>query len=105
MHAVCSQLFVLGDEIRKRFFAILLLLVLAIPVYGQSNYAVLIGTITDSQQLAVPGASIELTDINTGAVRCVATNQLGLFEIQGLLPDDYKLKVAAHRGSIHAGLD
>jgi hypothetical protein len=80
---------------RKRLFAILLLLVCAISVYGQSNYAVLTGTITDSQQLAVSGASVELTDINTGAVRRAATNQLGLFEIQGLLPDDYKLKVEA----------
>ncbi len=79
----------------KRFFATLLPLVCAIPAYGQSNYAVLTGTITDSQHLAVSGASIELTDINTGAVRRTATNQLGLFEIQGLLPDDYQLRVEA----------
>jgi hypothetical protein len=85
----------LGDEMIKRFFATLLLLVCAIPAYGQSNYAVLTGTITDSQHLAVSGASVELTDINTGAVRRTATNQLGLFEIQGLLPDDYQLRVEA----------
>ena len=80
---------------RKQFGVLLLLLVFAFPAYSQSNYAVLTGTITDSQRLPVSGASIELTDANTGAVRRVVTNQLGLFEIQALLPDDYRLKVEA----------
>jgi hypothetical protein len=79
----------------KRCCVFLFLLVLAVPGFGQSNYAVLSGTVTDSQHLAVVGAAIELTATRTGAVRRVATNQRGLFEAPALLPDDYELKVEA----------
>ena len=79
----------------KRICAALFLLGLALPGFGQSNYAVLTGTITDSQHLAVAGATVELTAASTGAVRRVLTNQQGLFEAPALLPDDYELKVEA----------
>src|SRR5260370_35514692 len=79
----------------KRICAVLFLLGLALPGFGQSNYAVLTGTITDSQRLPVAGATIELTAASTGAVRRVVTNQQGLFEAPALLPDAYELKVEA----------
>jgi hypothetical protein len=79
----------------KRCCVLLFLLALATPGFGQSNYAVLTGTVTDSQHLPVVGAAIELTAASTGAVRYVVTNQRGLFEAPALLPDDYELKVAA----------
>jgi Carboxypeptidase regulatory-like domain len=75
--------------------ALLLLLLLAFPAIGQSNYATLTGTVTDAQQLPVAGATIELTAASTGAVRRVVTNQQGLFEAPALLPDEYELKIAA----------
>jgi len=74
---------------------LLLLLLLAIPAFGQSNYATLTGTITDSQQLPLAGATIELTAASTGAIRRVLTNQQGLFEAPALLPDEYELKIEA----------
>src|SRR5437660_1233234 len=79
----------------RRSCALLVLLGLAVPGFGQSNYALLTGTITDSQHLPVAGAAIELTAASTGAIRRVATNQQGLFEAPALLPDDYQLKVEA----------
>jgi hypothetical protein len=79
----------------KRCCALLLLLGLAVPGFGQSNYALLTGTVTDAQHLPVVGAAIELTAASTGAVRRVVTNQRGLFEAPALLPDDYELKVVA----------
>src|SRR2546429_4473830 len=79
----------------RRSCILLLLLGLAVPGFGQSNYALLTGTITDSQHLPVAGAAIELTAASTGAIRRVATNQQGLFEAPALLPDDYQLKVEA----------
>src|ERR1700738_3614863 len=69
------------------------LLGLAVPGFGQSNYTVLTGTVTDSQQLPVAGAIVELTAASTGAIRRVVTNQQVLFEAPALLPDDYELKV------------
>src|SRR5256886_2004340 len=65
------------------------------PGFGQSNYAVLTGTVTDSEHLPVAGAAVELTAASTGAIRRAITNQQGLFEASALLPDDYELKVQA----------
>jgi hypothetical protein len=73
----------------------LLLLALAIPTLGQSNYAVLTGAIVDAQHLPVAGAAVQLTAASTGAIRRLVSNQQGLFEAPALLPDDYTLKVEA----------
>jgi hypothetical protein len=74
---------------------LLLLVALAIPTYGQSNYAVLTGSIVDAQHLPVAGAAVQLTAASTGAIRRLVSNQQGLFEAPALLPDDYTLKVEA----------
>ena len=66
-----------------------------IPVLGQSNYAVLTGSVTDLQRLPVAGAAVQLTAVSTGAIRRVITNQQGLFDAPALLPDDYELKIEA----------
>src|SRR5258708_22512743 len=79
----------------KRSCVLLFLLGLALPGFGQSNYAVLTGTITDSQHLPVAGAAVQLTAVSTGAIRRVVTNQQGFFEAPALLPDDYELKIEA----------
>ncbi len=68
---------------------------LTLSLHGQSNFAVLTGSVADSQHLPVVGATVELTAASTGAVRRVITNQQGLFEAPALLPDDYELKVEA----------
>ena len=76
----------------------LLLLVLGffgLSAFGQSNYAVVTGTVTDPQHLPVVGAAIQLTAASTGAVRHVVTDQRGLFEASALLPDDYELTTEA----------
>jgi len=72
-----------------------LLLVFTTPTFGQSNYAVVAGAVTDEQHLPVAGAAIQLTATSTGATRRVVTNQQGLFEVPALLPDDYELKTEA----------
>ena len=69
-------------------------LALALPAFGQSNFAVLTGAVSDSQHLPVAGATVELTAASTGAVRRVITSQQGLFEAPALLPDDYEVKVS-----------
>ena len=62
---------------------------------AQSNYAVLSGSILDPQSHAITGATVELTSPSTGAVRRVSTNGQGLYEISGLQPGGYELRVAA----------
>src|SRR5450432_957857 len=73
----------------------LLVLGCALSAFGQSNYGVVMGTVTDPQHLPVVGASIQLTAAKTGASRHVSTNQQGLFEASALLPDDYAIATEA----------
>jgi len=62
---------------------------------GQSNYASLSGTIFDSQHRAVPGATVQVISVGTRAVRQVTSNDQGLYQVTGLLPEEYKLAVQA----------
>ena len=79
----------------RRSCVLLLLFGVALPGFGQCNYAALTGTVTDSQHLPIAGAAVELVAASTGAIRRIVTNQQGLFEAPALLPDDYELKVEA----------
>ena len=72
-------------------FVLLCLLGLAVPVFGQSNYAVVTGTVTDSQFLPVAGATVQFKAVSTGAIRVLTTNGQGLFFAPALPPDDYDL--------------
>ncbi len=63
--------------------------------FGQSNYAGLGGTVTDPQSKPFVGADLQLTASSTQAVRRASSNDQGIFEITGLLPGDYELKVQA----------
>ncbi|HEX6045940.1 MAG TPA: carboxypeptidase-like regulatory domain-containing protein [Pyrinomonadaceae bacterium] len=62
---------------------------------AQSNYANLSGTVFDPQQKAVAGCSVQLTSETTGASRQTVTNDLGQFQITGVLPGDFNLSVQA----------
>ncbi len=71
------------------------LLALVVPVFGQSNYAVVTGTVTDPQSLPVSGARVQFTALSTGAIRVLSTNDRGLFSAPALPPDDYELTTEA----------
>ena len=74
---------------------LLFLLFLGPGAFGQSNYAVVSGTITDPQQGPVAGAAVVLTSNETHAERRVTTNSQGIFQITGILPGQYTLLVTA----------
>ena len=75
--------------------AALLLSSITFTVIAQSNYASLSGTVYDPQHHAIPGAAVQLTADSTHAVRQVVSNEQGIFQITGLLPDQYKVSVQA----------
>ena len=79
--------------IQLSLFAILLLA--ATTAYSQSNYASLSGTVFDPQQQAIAGGTIELKSMSTNSSRQATTNDLGIFQISGLLPGQYVLSVSA----------
>jgi len=81
---------------KSSLFLLVVYLLLSAPLFGQSNYGVITGTVADAQHLPIAGAAVQLTAASTGTVRRVVTNQEGLFEAPALLPDDYTLKTEAN---------
>src|SRR5438876_834409 len=70
-------------------------LFIQVECLGQSNYASLAGTVFDPQRQAIPGASLQLMSVGTRAVRQVTSNEQGIYQITGLLPEEYQLTVQA----------
>jgi hypothetical protein len=70
-------------------------LALSALALGQSNYAVVSGTVRDSQSLPVVRATVNFKALSTGATRSVTTNEAGIFYAPALLPDDYEVTTAA----------
>lgn len=73
----------------------LVVLLISSSAFGQSNYAVLGGTVVDPQQRVIAGATVQLTSLGTHAVRRVISDEQGIFQITGLQPGDYELNVEA----------
>jgi Carboxypeptidase regulatory-like domain len=77
----------------RTFFVLWCLMGLVVAGFGQSNYAVVTGTVADSQSLPLVGATVQFKAQSTGAIRVLTTNGSGLFSASALPPDDYELTV------------
>src|SRR5215470_772859 len=71
----------------------LLLIAFSPAIFAQSNYATLVGTVSDPQNRPLPGATVQITSAGTQAIRKVASNEFGIYRVTGLLPGDYELEV------------
>src|SRR5579871_6540585 len=82
-------------QAKNRFFLLPLLFVLAcVGAYAQAN-SELTGIVTDQTGAVVAGAHITLTDPATGFTKSTDSGQTGLYDISGLNPANYNLKVTA----------
>src|SRR5437867_11095746 len=81
------------QEITMRTFLITLVLcfVLAAPVFGQSSYATLGGTISDGSGALIPGVTVTATNNATGVVTTAVSNEVGVYNLPSLLPGVYKV--------------
>jgi hypothetical protein len=82
---------------KAKFRYILLPLLLAIwcvGAFAQANSEVT-GIVTDQTGAVVPGAQITLTNPATGATQSTQAGATGLYDIAGLNPGAYNMKVAA----------
>jgi len=75
-------------------FAAGLTVLLAAPVRAQST-ATLQGTVTDAQGAAVPGASVSVKSVATGAQRDVVTDNHGDYQVASLPVGLYRVEVGA----------
>lgn len=71
------------------------LLLACVTCVAQSNYSTVRGTVTDSQEHAIPAATVSVTSTATSFQRITKSNGTGIFEISGLLPGEYTLRVEA----------
>lgn len=66
-----------------------------VPALAQSGRGTVVGTVTDAHGAVVAGATLQLTEINTGSVYPGESTPQGLFTFPELLPGRYALKVTA----------
>jgi len=72
-----------------------LLLLVPAPSYGQAVYGSIIGTVTDPQGAAIPGATITIFNIRKGTSDTTTTNESGNYSATHLVPDTYRVRVEA----------
>jgi outer membrane receptor protein involved in Fe transport len=73
-----------------------MLLSLAAPsIFAQSDLASIRGTVQDNSGAAVPGASIEITSVDSGATRTTVSDDQGNFSVLSLERGAYKAKATA----------
>lgn len=60
---------------------------------AQTDTARVQGTVTDPQGSAVTGASVTVTNVDTGRVSTATTNELGYFTVTALPPGNYRVEL------------
>ena len=72
---------------------LLVCLATASTAFAQGATGTLTGTIVDSSGAAVPGATVNATEANTGTVRSGVSNEQGVFRMAALNPGGYTLSI------------
>lgn len=73
----------------------LFLLLMALPAMGQTNKATITGTVSDPSGAVISGATVTVTNVNTGIERKVTTGDDGTYVVPLLDIGIYKVAVAA----------
>src|SRR5438034_9648830 len=66
-------------------------LVLSAPVFAQTSNATVGGTVSDATGALIPGVSVTATNIATGIVTTVLTNEAGAYQFASLQTGTYKV--------------
>ena len=70
----------------KKLLLMMVMLYLALPIhtYGQTINATLGGTVTDATGALIPGVTITATNLATGIVTTVLTNEAGAYNFASI---------------------
>ena len=87
------------SKFRFRNFLSLMTLLFSVVLVGnlnaQSGTSTINGSVVDQTGAAVPGATVKITNPNTGFSRTVVTNQDGKYSFPSIQPATYRLEVEA----------
>src|SRR5258708_32893010 len=78
----------------SRFLALLLAASLCVA-YGQTTFATITGTVTDTSGLPLPGASVEAVQAESGYRYQAQSNDQGVYTLANLREGTYNLKITA----------
>lgn len=78
---------------RVVLWALLAVLLSAVPAAAQVTTAQINGTVTDSSGAAVAGAKVTVTNPETGVTRTTETNSSGYYAASQLMPGKYELRI------------
>jgi hypothetical protein len=96
------------NRIRQSIFCLLLLALTvcagSVALYAQTSGAgAITGAVTDASQAVIPGASVTVTDVDTGIAHTFTTNSVGIYAAPFLKPGHYKVSATAPNfGTIEA---
>ena len=79
------------------FVSALLLVASLEQAWAQGSTATVVGTVNDTSGAAIPGASVDVKNTGTGAVRKTVTDERGRFRVVDLLIGEYEVQ-ASHPG-------
>src|SRR5262245_19429824 len=71
----------------------LVILLLSVGAFAQSDRGVLTGTVSDSSGAVIPGATVTATNLATNVASNTITTEGGLYAIPALPPGTYKVRV------------
>jgi Carboxypeptidase regulatory-like domain len=78
--------------------SLLVLAIASVPAaWGQTERAVILGTVTDDSGSVIPGAVVTVTNVGTAEKRSVTTNDRGDYDVQALYVGQYEVS-AEHAG-------
>ena len=77
----------------RTLFLLVLPILLSLPVLAQTHRASVRGTIYDSNQAVVPGASITITNVDTRESRTTTSGDNGEYGVSSLLPGRYQFEI------------
>lgn len=64
-----------------------------IMLFAQSTFGSAVGTVTDPSGAVIAGASVTLTNVDTGDKRAATTNGTGNYTFVGLVPGNYRVDI------------
>src|SRR6476660_7382502 len=83
-----------NSSILAVFLSAVMLIATSLPAFAQTSRGTVSGIVSDSQGAVIPGASVTLTNIETGVTRTTTANDEGLYRSDAVDLGTYSVKIS-----------